>query len=215
MLGVYNYTVIMTYLGLLSSYAGMHFAIRGNFRAAILCLMVSGFFDMFDGKVASTKKNRSEAEKLFGIQIDSMSDIVCYGVFPALFVCQLNGYQPLSKIVGGFYLLCAVIRLCYFNVDEEARQRDSNGKDRTEYDGLPVTSIAIILPFVFALGKIFFYDAAEAYFNNRMEIFSCGTIAFCAMCFITPFKLPKPKLLGKILMILVALAEFIFLCIVK
>ena len=86
MLGIYNYTVILTYLGMLSGFAGILFLLNGNVRGALICLMISGVCDMFDGKVASTKKDRTRSEKRFGIQIDSLSDLICFGVLPALIV---------------------------------------------------------------------------------------------------------------------------------
>ena len=59
LLGVYNYTVILTYVGMLFAFAGIHFVFSNNDRSfilALLCLMIAGLMDMFDGKVASTKK---------------------------------------------------------------------------------------------------------------------------------------------------------------
>ena len=73
MIGFYNYTVILTYMSLISAITGMTFAHAGVFGAAIFCLALSGFFDMFDGKVARRKKDRTDDEKLFGIQLDSLS----------------------------------------------------------------------------------------------------------------------------------------------
>ena len=93
MLGVYNYTVWMTYSGMLLSYAGITFTLNENYRAALLCLMIAGVLDMLDGKVASTKKDRKKEQKDFGIQIDSMCDIISYGVLPALFVYKINGFH--------------------------------------------------------------------------------------------------------------------------
>ena len=82
MLGVYDYTVILTYISLMVSIGGMLFSLNGDCRMALVCLAISGLCDMFDGKVARTKKDRTEAEKRFGIQIDSLADIVCFGVSP-------------------------------------------------------------------------------------------------------------------------------------
>ena len=76
MIGFYNYTVILTYIGLLSSIAGMMFAVNGWYKAALLCLAFSGLCDMFDGKIARRKTDRTEDEKSFGIQIDSLCDMV-------------------------------------------------------------------------------------------------------------------------------------------
>ena len=86
MLGYYNYTVILTYLGLASSVFGIYASISFGKSGPIIgicCLMLSGFFDMFDGRVARTKK-RTENEKKFGIQLDSLSDLVCFGILPTI-----------------------------------------------------------------------------------------------------------------------------------
>ena len=87
MISFYNYTVILTYISLVSSVIGMLLACGlcgGEPRPtyAIICLMVSGLCDMFDGKIARTKKDRTDDEKKFGIQIDSLCDAVCFGVLP-------------------------------------------------------------------------------------------------------------------------------------
>ena len=71
MIGFYDYTVILTYISFASSISGIFLATRGHFNWAIFCLAFSGLCDMFDGKIARTKKNRTEDEKRFGIQIDS------------------------------------------------------------------------------------------------------------------------------------------------
>ena len=63
MIGFYNYTVILTYMSLISSSLGMIFAVNYRFKLALLCLALSGLFDMFDGKVARMKKNRTDDEK--------------------------------------------------------------------------------------------------------------------------------------------------------
>ena len=66
MIGYYNYTVILTYFSLMSSMAGMMFTVNGRFKSAVFCLALSGLCDMFDGKIARRKKDRTEDEKKFG-----------------------------------------------------------------------------------------------------------------------------------------------------
>ena len=221
LLGVYNYTVILTYLGMLFSFAGIHFVFSNNDRSfilALLCLMIAGVMDMFDGKVASTKKNRTPAEKLFGIQIDSMADIISYGVFPSLIVYKLaigDRQYPVDHpwqariiiVVCALYLLSALIRLSYFNVDEMERQNQTS-ESRHEYRGLPVTSVAIVLPAVFIV----------SYFlgNSRPPIQAAAILLLImAIAFITPFKMLKPHLIGKIILILIGLVELALLLLGK
>lgn len=149
-LGVYDYTVILTYLSLFSAFLGITQAHRGNFSAAILCLVISGLCDAFDGTVARSKLDRTEDEKAFGIQLDSLCDVVSFGVFPA-YLCYCLGVQNASGIVIlGLYCVCAVIRLAFFNVLEAKRQQTEGGANKY-YRGLPVTSISMILPPVYLL----------------------------------------------------------------
>ena len=85
MLGFYNYTVILTYLGMLSGFTGIVCASSDNLKGALICLVIAGVCDMFDGKIASTME-RTRQDKRFGVQIDSLSDLICFGVLPALIV---------------------------------------------------------------------------------------------------------------------------------
>lgn len=147
MLGVYDYTVVLTYVSLMVSIGGMMFAVNGHLHLGVMCLAISGLCDMFDGKIARTKKNRTEVEKRFGIQIDSLSDIVCFGVAPAV-LCYCFGMRGvIGMAILMFYVLAGLIRLAWFNVMEEQRQEETTEK-RECYQGLPITSMAIALPLV-------------------------------------------------------------------
>ena len=145
MIGYYNYTVILTYLGMISACVAVFLAIGANPWLSLWFMMIAGLCDMFDGTVASTKKDRDEDQKRFGIQIDSLCDLVGFGVAPGLFVYTISENKTLSGIVAVFITLTAVIRLAYFNVLEENRQRQEDGL-RKSYLGVPVTTIVLILP---------------------------------------------------------------------
>lgn len=158
-IGFYDYTVILTYLSLVSAFQGMVFANKGLFGAAMLCLFLSGFCDAFDGTVARTKKNRTSDEKAFGIQLDSLCDVVSFGVAPA-FACYCMGVNSVvGMVILCVYCICAVIRLAFFNVMEEKRQQTESGCNKC-YRGLPVTSSSMIFPVFYLLrpllpGKVF------------------------------------------------------------
>lgn len=148
LIGFYDYTVILTYLSLISAVVGIVTASRGRFTAAVLCLVLSGICDAFDGMVARSKKNRTEDEKAFGIQIDSLCDAVAFGVAPALLCYHMGMNGPLGIAILCAYSLCAVIRLAFFNVLEGKRQQTEGGCNKT-YRGLPVTTSSMILPLVY------------------------------------------------------------------
>ena len=153
-LGFYDYTVVLTYISLGISVFGITMALEGNFKMAIFCLALSGLCDMFDGKIARTKKNRTEDEKNFGIQIDSLCDVVCFGVFPVMICYCLGVNTPAGVASLIFYSIASVIRLAYFNVTEAKRQTQTE-ENRKYYQGLPITSMAIILPFLYLMRRYY------------------------------------------------------------
>ena len=197
-IGYYNYTVVLTYLGMIAAVIGVFLAIGGFFGSAVWCLMVAGLCDMFDGAVASTKK-RDENQKRFGIQIDSLCDLIGFGVLPGFF-CYLISYTE-NKITGGIaalmIILAAVIRLAYFNVLEENRQKEETG-NRKVFLGVPVTTIALVLPIVYVL-----------YHNGIFSTTYCFqiVIALTAAGFLTTVDIPKEQKTGKIVLLAVGILE--------
>lgn len=188
-IGFYNYTVVLTYFGLLSSIFGMTEALDGRFGNAIACLVVSGICDMLDGKVARTKEDRTEDEKNFGIQIDSLCDLFCFGAFPAFLTYALGVRGFIGTLGMCTYVLAAVIRLGYFNVMETRRQQETTER-RKYYQGLPVTSIAIIFPAVYLL---------RPYCGHTMYLQILIAVMFIvAFLFVSNIKVIKPgnKLMG-------------------
>ena len=195
MIGFYNYTVVLTYVGMVSGFLGITSIMNGHVKWALLFLIAAGICDMFDGKIASTRK-RTKQEKSFGIQIDSLSDLICFGVLPALIVFHCSGGSILSTAISALYLLCALIRLAWFNVDEAERQENEGGCRKT-YLGLPVTTSAITVPLVIAVGCMLSWASDYVYPLTLLVI---------GAAFLTPFRTKKPKLLGKLILIAIGAA---------
>ena len=135
-IGFYGYWVWLTYLSVVTAFTGITFALRGKPDAAVICLILSGICDMFDGTVARTAK-RTEMQKAFGIQIDSLADVMSFGMLPAAIgycLFDLSGNQSiaatvLTAAICVLYVLCGLMRLAWFNVTEEEMQ--ARGEKRT------------------------------------------------------------------------------------
>ena len=181
MIGFYNASVILTYLGVVSAVFGMSQAFDGNFKIAILCLMISGLTDMYDGTIAKMIK-RSEDAKKFGIEIDSLCDLVCFGVYPVVIGYCLGMDQWYARIIYMCYVLGGVIRLAYFNVTEEQRQAHSSSR-RKHYQGLPITSVALIIPIVYQFRR---------FFPEEFPYIYVAMLAVIAFLFVFDFKVFKP-----------------------
>lgn len=183
MIGFYDYTVILTYISFASAIAGIFCASTTHLRWAVFFLAFSGLCDMFDGKIARTKKNRTEDEKNFGIQIDSLCDVVCFGVLPIVICFKLGMNHIYSMVILVLYGLAGLIRLAYFNVAEARRQSETE-EARKYYQGLPITSMAIALPILFVVSPLF---PSHGVFLIILHI----VVAAVGILFITDFKMPK------------------------
>ena len=223
MIGFYDYTVILTYFSLLSATTGIVVSLSGGGHPYYGCLFLlfCGLCDAFDGKVARTKKGRTKMEMDFGIQIDSLSDLVAFGVLPAcigaaiyrsMLLLEPRPEQtlvlavPYAVYVTVFvlYTLAALIRLAYFNVTAE--ESSEEGKALKTYTGLPVTSAALIFPAFLLLRHLLGRDIA---------IFYYGVMLLVAGLFLSRFSLRKPGLKGVLLMVAFGVLEFILILVVK
>lgn len=186
-IGCYNKSVILTYLGVGFSVFGMLYLTNAiqlestnRFDVSMICLIVAGICDLFDGFIAR-KCNRNEQEKLFGVQIDSLADVISFLIFPVILLNQFNqnlyGENIVMYLLAIFYILCGVIRLAWFNsnVGETVNRY---------YQGLPVTYISLILPIYYAFSKIV-----------RLDCFGIGLniiFVIVAILFILNVKIRKP-----------------------
>lgn len=199
MIGFYNYTVLLTYLGFSSSVLGIILAMTGHTFAAIFCLMFSGLCDMFDGKVARTKKNRTNDERQFGIQLDSLSDLVCFGILPSVIGFKIGLKEPYMLIVLVFYSLAALIRLAYFNVLEINR---NSSEPVVNYTGLPVTSAALVFPFIYIFKKLL----------GKYFVLAYGIILLIVgILFISKIKIKKPNIKVMISFIVIGVIEILLI----
>ena len=219
MIGVYDYTVILTYLSLLSAGCGVAVSLGyGNPFLGGFFLLICGLCDAFDGRVARTKCDRTEMERNFGIQIDSLSDLIAFGVLPAcigttllkdshflnevLGINQKTWYFMMGKFllfaVLILYVLAALIRLAYYNVTEEERQKTEDGVRKT-YTGLPVTVSCFVFSFVLILDRLIPADLTLLYF---------AFVVFLGVAFVSKFRVPKPAAKGIICMVAVGVVEF-------
>ena len=182
MIGFYDYTVILTYVGLLSAVLGIFQAFQGNFVPALFCLGGVLFCDTMDGRVARAKKNRTRQECLFGIQIDSLCDVISFGAYPAV-LCYCAGLRDIpSLVLIGYYCLCCVIRLGYYNVMEMEKEEGT----KTVYHGLPVVCLSVLMPAAFMVGL--WVPAAAFLWILRALLLVMGTL------YILDFPVNKPRL---------------------
>ncbi len=229
MIGIFDYTVILTYISLLSGVMGIIVCLNGIGHPFIgmFFLMLSGLCDTFDGRVARTKKDRTERAINFGIQIDSLSDLVAFGVLPpCIGVAMLRVSPRFTEVpeihliersqdqiiypiflmaIALFYVLAALIRLAYFNVLEIERQGMTDPGPRY-YTGLPVTSAALIFPTVLLIQFASKADLTLLFF---------GALALTGILFISKIHIRKPQMKAIAILLVIGAIEFVLLIVTR
>ncbi len=128
-------TTLNLYCGIASIFA----AIEGNFSKAVYWIFAAIVLDMLDGTVARLTKSVSE----FGKQLDSLCDVVSFGVAPAVLIykvylpLEINAVSRIGGVMAIIYVICAALRLARFNVYQ--------AEIREYFIGLPSPAAAITI----------------------------------------------------------------------
>ena len=197
--GKWNKSVILTYAGMLFAVLGMVLAFTcGKINYAMCCLMVAGVCDLFDGMVARRCK-RTEEEKKFGIELDSIVDTLSFVALPVCIFISMGLTKVWDIVIFMFFALAGVARLAYFNVCQE--ENDDKDSPIKYYTGMPVTYAALIFPVIYLLHVWLGIDVAS--------YLLCACMAVMAVFYILRIKFIKPGKKGYIFLMLLAIAMFV------
>lgn len=204
-IGAYNPSIILTYIGAFCAVVGLGLLIccpaseySRMSDIVMILLMASGICDMFDGAVARRVK-RTEKEKEFGIQLDSLADTISFVAFPAAILMSMSGKNPLFFAIACLYVFGGIMRLGWFNVTTE--------ENKGIYKGLPVTTAAVIFPLCHLILRVFHVGHETIIYPI---VFGC-----VAILFIGNFQLKKPKLRYLLPLVGLAIATALFLLLRK
>jgi CDP-diacylglycerol--serine O-phosphatidyltransferase len=122
-------------------YLSILLSIDGDFTKSAWLLVLAVAFDMIDGRVARLTKTTSE----FGIQLDSLSDLISFGIAPSVMMYQLvlSSMEKIGMAIAILFVLCSALRLAKFNVYAQ------DGVVHSSFMGLPTpASAGLLLSFV-------------------------------------------------------------------
>jgi len=146
--GIYILPSMFTLLGLLCGFYSLVSTIQGNYESAAWGIIGAAIFDMLDGRVARLLN----AETAFGAELDSLADMVSFGVAPAVLVYlwALTPYDKLAWLVAFLIVAGSALRLARFNVQLASQ-------DKRYFQGLPTPALAI-----FMASGVLFYSSFDA-----------------------------------------------------
>jgi CDP-diacylglycerol---serine O-phosphatidyltransferase len=134
--GIFILPSLLTVTSIFFAFYGIVLAIKNEFVWAAGLILVAGFFDGIDGKVARLTNTTSR----FGLELDSLADVISFGVAPAILM-YMWVLQPMASIgwVSSFlFVVCGALRLARFNVQ-------SGTIDPKRFNGLPIPAAAAMM----------------------------------------------------------------------
>lgn len=131
--GIYLLPNLFTMGNLFCGFFAIISAIKGNYPTAAAAIVVANVFDILDGKVARMMKATSR----FGMEFDSLADLVSFGVAPALLIFQwsLISFGRIGWLAAFLFVACGALRLARFNVQVETVAKGL-------FNGLPIPAAA-------------------------------------------------------------------------
>jgi CDP-diacylglycerol--serine O-phosphatidyltransferase len=127
---------LFTVLNIFCGFSSIVHSSSGDFILASWFILMAGIFDVFDGLMARITKSSSD----FGVEFDSLSDVVSFGAAPAFMVykLQLQEYEGMGILLSSMPLIFGALRLARFN-------SQLVGYDKEYFKGLPIPASAIII----------------------------------------------------------------------
>jgi CDP-diacylglycerol---serine O-phosphatidyltransferase len=134
--GIYILPNLFTSASLFGGFYAIIASIHGRFEAAAIAIIISAIFDCLDGRIARFTKTTSH----FGTEYDSLSDLVSFGVAPAIlaYLWALEPFGRLGWLAACMYVICGALRLARFNVEKTS-------SDSSFFKGLPIPAAAICI----------------------------------------------------------------------
>lgn len=144
---------LITVMGLCVGLTSVRFSLENQLEFAVLCILVAAVLDMMDGRVARMLNSESP----IGAELDSLSDVVCFGVAPtlSLYIGMLSKIGPLGWGVSILFVACMALRLARFNVLSQDPDKPEWACNFFTGVPAPMGAYLILSPLMFS-----FYDAS-------------------------------------------------------
>lgn len=172
--GIYLLPNLITTAGLFSGFYGIVAAIGGRYELAAMAIFVAMIMDGIDGRVARLTNTQSE----FGVQYDSLTDMVCFGLAPALIMYQwalrdLTAFgwfwAKIGWLTAFIYAAGGALRLARFNAQVEVA-------DKRYFQGLPSPSAAAVVTGLVWVGADLGVDGANFVWPGLVVTLGAGLL---------------------------------------
>jgi len=180
--GIYLLPNLITSASLYCGFYSILSSISGNFYKASMLILLAILFDAMDGRIARLTNSTSR----FGMEYDSLSDLIAFGVAPAILVYywSLHGMGKIGSIAPFIFLICGALRLARFNTQTSTPQNGDN------FTGLPIPGAAGIV------ASLVIFSNELSLFVNKYEVELFILINFIGFLMVSTIKYPAFKSLN-------------------
>ena len=196
-----------TALNIVSGFLSLIFASQNDFHTAALFIFIAAFFDLIDGLLARLTKTAS----MFGVELDSLADVVSFGVAPAFLIYQsyLIKYDIWGIVISSLLLIFGAFRLARFNVQVE------DIKIKLDFSGLPIPFSALAVTSLI----LFFHNGVNII--KPFDSMIIPSVIILSLLMVSNIKyntLPnvnKLDLVGKLLLSILSITALVLISITK
>ena len=153
--GIFILPNLFTSASLFGGFYSIIATIQSRYEAAAIAIIIAAIFDGLDGRIARFTKTTSH----FGTEYDSLSDLVSFGVAPAIlaFLWALAPFGRLGWLAAFMYVICGALRLARFNVEK-------SGLKSSYFKGLPIPAAACFI------ASLILFSSTINVFSERRDI---------------------------------------------
>lgn len=206
--GHYNPADLITMGGLICSVVACFLLAQGYYIASMSLYILTLIADTVDGKVARKLKISDPHEKSYGIQLDSLCDMVTFGFVPCVMAFMLGYNSPFDVIIYAFFATCGVIRLAHYNTDAVLAKP---GEKHSGFLGLPIPHSCLYFILMLDIHLLTVSaDGVNGFVHWLFRLFFLGL----GVAFILRFNFPRPNKNVMMFLGLWMVAQFLALIII-
>ena len=179
-IGYYNLANFVTLSGLACSLLACFMITSGNMFLAMLCLCLAALCDAMDGRIARATPSVTKKGRFYGVQLDSLCDMVSFGAVPCFVAYQMGYNGTFDILLYMLFVICGAIRLANFNTDAAAEGEPVRMK---YFTGIPIPFSAVLFPLLAIVHML----AGHLFLLFRLVFLLVG------VGYILRIKVPKPS----------------------
>lgn len=179
-LGYYNLANLVTSLGLACALLSCFLIAQRHYAVAMLAFSCAGLCDMMDGRIARASATTGKRARFYGIQLDSLCDVISFGVIPCMMAYMLGYNRTLDILVYLLFTVCGAMRLANFNMEVAL---DSPNLRSDHFTGMPIPFSVNVFPLLLIVHLLV---GRPVFWLFRL------VLLLVAICYILRIRIPKP-----------------------